>query len=177
MPDLGLRGCKWFWLLALASCEGFTAAAESDAQALHAFGVAEQRRWDDLRVLKDEVLFAPGKPVVFTNEGHGAVEVRRWFLEGGPDWEYVRAKFTYDNTTTVAMEYVDVVLSVIDGGGRTVAASRVRLTHPWGLPLAPGSSFADEITAPTRGAHWDRGCWRWRIDVEATPVAPVQYRV
>ena len=48
-----------------------------------------------------------------------------------------------------------------------MVASRVRLTHPWGLPLAPGTLFSDEIKVPTRGAHLGRTGWHWTVQCKA----------
>ena len=47
--------------------------------------------------------------------------VRSWHLEGGPGWEYVRAKFTYENTSDRPMERVHVTMYIVDGAGQVRA--------------------------------------------------------
>ena len=137
------------------------------------FGVTRQREWDDLNQLKGDVRWNQDAPRVFRFPGHGNVTVRVWYLEGGPGWEYVRAKFTYQNTTDQYMEGVDVELEVMDGEGNFVSASRVRLNHPWGLTLAPTTFFSDEIVVPTEGAHLSAGGWQWTIKCVGVPERPV----
>ena len=132
---------------------------------------AEQRQqeWSDLNRQKGELAWQYDEPVSFSFPDAGKVTVRSWFLEGGPGWEYVRARFTYRNTTDTPMERVNVMLMVLDRNGETVAASRVRLTHPWGLPLMPGTFFMDEIRVPTSGAHRDTEGWHWTLECRGLP--------
>jgi hypothetical protein len=128
---------------------------------------ARQREWDQLNRLKSNLRWDHDAPVDFSFPGQGEVRVRSWALEGGPGWEYVRAEFTYENTTDKSMDHVDVELHVLDHRGATVAAARVRLEHPWGLPLAPGTFFSDEIRAPARGVHLDPRGWHWTVRCRA----------
>ena len=90
-------------------------------------------------------------------------------LEGGPGWEYVRAKFTYQNTTDQPLQDVKVMLAVLNDSGEQVAASRVELNHPWGFPLMPGTLYSDEVSVATLGAHLDDKGWHWQVTCEATP--------
>ncbi|MEM7203384.1 MAG: hypothetical protein AAF628_24185 [Planctomycetota bacterium] len=162
-------------LLALPVLFGATSCQSIDwhdppaaRQELAEYGAERQREWDELKALKGHVTWIGDDPVTFDFPEAGQVTVRRWSLDGGPGWESLRARFTYENTTDKFMERVRVVLYVMDEHGQRVAASRVRLTHPWGWPLRPGSMFSDEIQAPTWGAHRGED-WHWEIDLEVTP--------
>jgi hypothetical protein len=161
-------------LLAATGCRVAPATWQDGADdrlAAREYGAEQQRAWDELNELKAELAWEHDDPLVWSAPGHGEVLVRRWYLEGGVDWEYVRAKFTYRNTTGQPLDHVKVILSVLDPHGRVVCASRVRLVHPWGVPLGRDTLFSDEISTPTLGAHLRRG-WQWRLDVEAVPWEP-----
>lgn len=133
------------------------------------FGVTRQREWNELKRLKGDLRWEHDEPRVFRFPGHGELTVRSWYLEGGPGWETVRAEFTYENTTGRYLEGVRVELAVVNGEGNAVSKSRVKLRHPWGLPLAPATFFSDEITVSTQGAHLDPGGWTWEIECIARP--------
>ena len=123
-----------------------------------------QREWNELNRLKGELRWRYDEPVRFETEA-GRITVRDWWLEGGPGWEYVRARFTYENTTQVSMETVTVQLSVLTADGDTVVASKLELRHPWGLPLHPGTMFSDQLTVPTDGAHLRPEGWHWTVQL------------
>jgi hypothetical protein len=146
--------------LALSGC----ASSKLDDLPADEWGIERQREWDELNRQKADLRWNYDAPVHFSFPGNGDVTVRRWALEGGPGWEYVRARFTYENTTDRPMELVDIELHVLDDRGETVVASRRRLTHPWGLPLMPGTLFSDEIKVPTHGQHRDRRGWHWTVE-------------
>lgn len=126
----------------------------------------EERRWDELANLKAELWPRAFDPVDFDFPGRGHVHVRRWFLEGGPGWEYLRARFTYQNTTDKEIDEVMVSLVITSKDGQHSSIGRVRLVHPFGWTLKPGTFFADEVRAETHGIHWGEG-WQWAIEVEA----------
>ena len=46
--------------------------------------------------------------------GHGEITVEDWFLEGYPGNTYVRAKFTYQNTTGRQLDWVRVWLTIME---------------------------------------------------------------
>ena len=131
------------------------------------FGLERQREWNQLNQLKSDLAWNYDEPVSFSFPGQGEVTVRSWKLEGGPGWEFVRAKFTYENTTNEFMERVDIELHVLDERGVVVTSSRVGLWHPWGRPLSPGTCFSDEIRVPTGGAHLKRDGWHWTVECRA----------
>jgi hypothetical protein len=78
----------------------------------------------------------------------------------------VRARFTYQNTTGKDIDEVMVSLVVTSKDGRHSSVGRVRLVHPFGWPLKPGTFFADEVRAETAGLHWQQG-WQWTFQIEA----------
>ena len=125
-----------------------------------------QSDWAALDQQKATVAWDSGAPKTFVFPGTGEIEVRQWYLEGWPGNETVRVQFSYQNSTQQMMEDVKVVLTIFDREGNVAAASRVRLNHPWGLPLVPGTYFYDEIKVPTFGAHRDVEGWRWEVTCE-----------
>lgn len=155
-----VSGCLGLASLALVGC----VSSGAPGVAPDPWGLERQREWNQLNQLKSDLSWHHSVPVKFDFDDVGQVTVRSWFLEGGPGWEYVRARFTYENTTANQMERVDIELHVLDDEGRIVTSSRVGLTHPWGRPLAPGTCFSDEIKVPTAGAHLNREGWHWRVE-------------
>lgn len=122
--------------------------------------------WVVLQRRKAEVSGYAFDPRVFETPGQGAVQVREWHLEGGPGWEFVRAKFTYQNTTEEWVDEARITLVIENGDGSRSAAGSVRLTHPLGRKLHPGMLFNDEVRVETFGLHNDASGWRWRIAIE-----------
>ena len=154
------------WLLsclALSSC----ALPGGPPSGADSWALQRQREWSELNRMKSELRWHNDEQVTREFPGAGTVTVRSWWLEGGPGWEYVRASFTYENTTGEPMERVDVELHVLDPDGEVVTSARVGLTHPWGRPLAPGMCFSDEIRVPTGGAHLNEAGWRWTVECRA----------
>ena len=145
LPGRGLRGLglSALALTVLSGCAGTIHLSEKDELA--AFGRMRAQEWAQLDALKAEVQWQDPKPLVFEFEGHGDVMISKWRLEGGPGWEYIRARIVYKNTTKTAMDRARIVLKVEDGSGRTVAQSYVDLIHPWGWALRPGTTFGEEI--------------------------------
>jgi len=131
------------------------------------FAEQRMRDWVELHERKAEVADLAFDPRVFEVPGHGVVQVREWHLEGGPGWEYIRARFTYQNTTGKPIDEARITLIVENGDGSRATAGRLRLTHPLGRKLAPGMMFVDEIKTDTLGVHNDSAGWRWTVDVEA----------
>jgi len=147
----------------LAGCA--SATTPQTAPAKLTFGEREQFRWDQLNRIKANYAWRSHDVQVFDFPGSGRIIVRAWFLEGGPGWEYIRAKFTYENTTGEPVDRVQVVFTVLDPQGQPVADSKLLLVHPLGYSLAPGAFYSDEIQAPTLGAHL-QGV-RWSFDCVA----------
>jgi hypothetical protein len=145
-------------LCALAAC---VAPEDRERSPVQVLGEQKQRAWDELNAQKAQVEATREVPLLFAT-ADGELTVRDWHLEGGPGWEYVRARFTYTNTTDVPMAEVLVELRVLDGLGAVRGAGRIRLVHPFGWPLRPGTEFGEELRALTNGAHLEPG-WRWTM--------------
>lgn len=167
------RGLGIVVLTVLAGCAG--TAGLSEKEELAAYGRMRAQEWAQLDSLKAEVQWQDPKPLVFEFEGHGDVMVSKWRLEGGPGWEYIRARIVYKNTTKTDMDRARIVLKVEDGAGHVVAQSYVDLIHPWGWPLRPGTTFGEEIKVPTQGAHLDKAGWRFVVGCRALPDAAIPF--
>ena len=129
--------------------------------------VWQEQAWQDLEEAKSTAAAAKGEPRVVVFPGHGEITVRDWNLEGYPDNTYVRARFTYENTTGRQVEWVWVWLTVMDAEGNLVARQIAELFMPLDLPFNPGTLFADELRTRTHDVHRDRRGWQWALGCEA----------
>jgi hypothetical protein len=127
----------------------------------------EARQWPRLRLLKAELWEKGYQPAVFEVPDHGQVRIDEWHLEGGPGWEYVRARFTFRNTTPRQLDEVIVTLVLRNHDGSESTVGKVRLVHPWGRALAPGTFYADEVRAPLGGIHWDPEGWSISVGIDS----------
>jgi predicted small lipoprotein YifL len=152
----------------LGSLTGCALRGPEDARPpVDLIAAAQIREWVVLNEQKAALAGSAHDSRVFDVPGHGAVHVREWRLEGGPGWEYVRARFTYQNTTGKALDEARVVLIVENHDGSRASAAQIRLRHPLGRKLVPGMMFADEVRAETGGLHRDSRGWKWTIAIEA----------
>lgn len=131
----------------------------------------EARQWPRLKLLKAELWEQGYEPAMFEVPGHGQVRIDEWHLEGGPGWEYVRARFTYRNTSDRPLDEVIVTLVLRNHDGSKTTVGKVRLVHPWGRVMAPGMFYADEIKAPLDGIHWDPKGWSISVGIEGKDAA------
>lgn len=155
------RGTYWVACVWLAACAA--PPAPPPAQVIWM-----EQAWQELDAAKAAAaLEASGEPRVAHFPGHGEITVRDWALEGFPGHTWVRARFTYENTTGRPIDYVTVWLTVMDADGRPVARQSTDLFMPTGLALAAGSLFADELRAQTRDVHRDPQGWKWALGCEA----------
>ncbi len=132
----------------------------------------EAEQWPKLKLLKAELWEKSYEPAMFQVAGHGEVRVDEWHLEGGPGWEYVRARFTYRNTSERALDEVVVTLVLRNHDGAKTTVGKVRLIHPWGRPLMPGTFYADEVRAPLDGIHWDPQGWSLSVGIAGKEYRP-----
>jgi hypothetical protein len=160
-PQLRALRCLTLALLGLSALAACVASGDNARSPAPVPGAREQRAWDELNEQKAEVEATRQDPVVISLPD-GEITVREWHLEGGPDWEYVRTKFTYENTTDTPMAEVQVELRVLDASGVVRGASHMHLVHPLGWALRPGTSFGEELRATTNGAHRESG-WYWTM--------------
>ncbi len=147
-------------LCGLAACH---TAGESQPMEV----VWQERAWQDLQEAKITATAEKGDPRVVVFPGHGEITVRDWSLEGYPDKTYVRARFTYENTTGREVEWVRVWLTVMNADGDKVARKTAELFMPMGLPFRPGTLFGDELRTRTQDVHRDRRGWQWALGCEA----------
>ncbi len=129
--------------------------------------VWQEQAWQDLNEAKAKAEQAKGEPRVAVFPGHGEITVQDWFLEGYPGNTYVRAKFTYRNTTGRQLDWVRVWLTIMDADGQPVARQMTDLFMPMGLPFNPGSMFVDQLSTPTRDVHRNDQGWQWSLGCEA----------
>ena len=127
----------------------------------------QEQAWRDLDEAKARAEDAKGEPRVAVFPGHGEITVQDWFLEGYPGNAYVRARFTYENTTGRQLDWVRVWLTVMDADGEPVARQITDLFMPMGLPFNPGTLFGDELRTPTRDVHRNEQGWQWAVGCEA----------
>lgn len=122
-------------------------------------------RIDELNDLKAEANLDSRQAQMQEFEGKGTMLV--WFhaLEGGVGWEYLRAYYTYENSTDRNFEWIRVWLEVLDPEGLVVSRVDELLYNPFGFELEPGDTMTDELKVPTLGVHHQAG-WSWRIRCE-----------
>lgn len=120
---------------------------------------------DELNALKAEANIDSRQPQMQEFDGKGTMFV--WFhaLEGGVGWEYLRAYYTYENSTDRDFEWIRVWLEVLDPEGLVVSRGYEVLYNPFGYLLEPGDTMTDELKVPTLGVHSQPG-WSWRISCE-----------
>jgi hypothetical protein len=102
-------------------------------------------------------------PLRIAHPTEGTLLVTRARLDGPLGDEALRLRFTYLNSTAETFDEVDLTVTVRDAFGR----ERSRATYPCIAPafysFTPGSTYTDELSVPTRGAHLDGG---FTFDVE-----------
>ena len=114
--------------------------------------VWQEQAWQDLEEAKSTAAAAKGEPRAVVFPGHGEITVRDWNLEGYPDNTYVRARFTYENTTGRQVDWVRVWLTVMDAEGNLVARQIAELFMPWTCPSTQG------VCSPTSSGPKPRTC-------------------
>ena len=150
-----------FFALGMHSCGNY-----SEASAARPW--LKSQRMEEWRILNNEkAALAPAGMVPQMQEFIGAGTMFVWShsLDGGPGWEYLRASYTYENTTEEAFDWVRVWCEVLDPDGRIVNRGESVLMHPLGYEMDPKDTWSDSIKVPTRGAHLRKG-WSWRIGCE-----------
>lgn len=153
----------------LAGCAGPThSLAHHDTPWLNDMRLKE---WQKLEGLKEAVNRDGEQPQMQEHEGCGTMFVWKHSLSGGPGWEFLRASYSYKNTTDQRFDIVRVWLEILDADGRLINRKEDILVHPFGYALTPGDTWSDVLKVRTNGAHEKKG-WTWRIGC-----APVQMKV
>ncbi len=159
---------KLFSLAALVSAAVLSGCASNAARpSLDERYANELRPFEELKMQKAELWELGQEPQVFAVDGQGQATVRQWALQGWPGEEYIKARFTYENTTDKTFEHAIVWLEVLDSKGKVRGSSAVLLYNPLGYRIWPNHTNSTEIRAPTNGAHKDADGWFWRIDVKS----------
>jgi len=125
-------------------------------------------RMEEWRVLKSKKAAMTSTGLVPQMQeflGAGTMFVWNHSLDGGPGWEYLRASYTYENTTKQKFDWIRVWCEVLDPDRRIVNRGESVLMHPLGYMMGPNDTWSDTIKVPTRGAHLRKG-WSWRIGCE-----------
>ena len=152
----------------LAGCAGPTKSRHFDRPWLNDGRIKEWQKLDGFkkRVNRDGV-----QPQMQDHEGCGTMFVWNHALSGGPGWEFLRASYSYKNTSDSSFDIVRVWLEVLDPDGRVINRKEDILMHPLGYALSPGDTWSDVLKVDTNGVHKNKG-WSWRIGCE-----PVQMKV
>ena len=147
------------WLLLVLSL--FVAACATSEPVISAYPELAQA----MRDLEDEqkrfntTLVLPKK---FVFPGNGEVIVRDVSLDGYPGNTYVRARWSWQNTTGRPVVRSLVSLDVLDGQGHVVASKVSVCIFPAVRMLEDATYFTDELRTQTHGVHMQEG-WSWRI--------------
>ena len=121
--------------------------------------------WEVLDGFKKKVNRDGVQPIMQEQEGCGTMFVWNHRLSGGPGWEFLRASYTYKNTSDSNFDIVRVWIDILDKEGRLVSREEDVLIHPLGFAMTPGDTWSDVLRVPTKGAHQKEG-WSWRIGCE-----------
>ena len=121
------------------------------AQAMREFEV-EQNRFSASTML----------PKKFEFPGNGEVTVLDAALDGYPGNTYVRARWSYQNTTGRPVLRALVSLDILDADGKLVASKVSVCIFPTPRLMYDGTYFSDELRTQTHGVHEQPG-WSWRI--------------
>ncbi len=132
---------------------------------------ARIKLWDELEGHKAKLSRNGVQPQMQEIEGCGTMFVWNHSLGGGPSWEFLRASYSYKNTSDTKFDIVRVWLEVLDPDGKVVNRGEDVLMHPLGYALTPGDTWSDVMKVNTKGVHKKKG-WSWRIGCE-----PVQMKV
>lgn len=124
----------------------------------------QARHYRELRRQQREISWANPGPRIEHFPGYGSIMIDKWYLEGFPGEEYVRVRFTYENSTDQEFRRVRVWVNVHDDEGMAVSSEWLDLILLFGWP---GNTYTDEIRVPTRGIHMKPG-WHWRIGCMAS---------
>lgn len=110
-------------------------------------------------------------PMALPFDGKGTIIVHRLELLGGPERTYVRARFTYVNSTGRSVPIPTVYLELYDRSGEFLHGSGIELTRPLGTTFAHDNAYTGWIDVEARGLFRNRG-WTWSMDLEVPRTEP-----
>ena len=87
-------------------------------------------------------------------------------LVGRPGRAWVRARFTFVNTSAVGFDGVRVSLYLRDPASRESWSEGLELQAPFGAHLSKESTYTSTLKTPTRGVEFEPG-WSWQLVLES----------
>jgi len=154
-------------LLLLAACR-HPAGPAPDRAELRSFADQHALELREFHLIQDDLVARTPMPMTLELGEAGTVLLHELYLIGRPEKAFLRADFTYLNSTGVPLGSAKVSLVIRDPRSGVEVAEARELDLPVGFALQPGSCYSSWIEAPTHGLHARAG-WEWRIDVVAVP--------
>ena len=103
--------------------------------------------------------------------GLGTLILNECELLAWPERAFVRARFTYVNTTGSRKEGVLATLLVTDPRTGEAWGESLLMRLPYKYSLTPDSTYTSWIDVPTNGVHTLAG-WEWELLLEAPKATP-----
>lgn len=148
-------------LLLAASCTA-PPRGPGDLELVEARYEADARTY---RAEQARIAAATEFPAAFAFEGEGTLIVHRVELLGGPERAYVRARFTYLNSTGRSVSIPTVHLHLHAPAGDVVETASLELVRPLGSTFAHDNAYTGWIDADARNLFRSRG-WTWSMDID-----------
>ncbi len=100
--------------------------------------------------------------------GVGTLVLRDFELMGTPEKAFLHTLFTFENTSGRTLRAPRVVVTVVDPETGDYSSGWLDLIAPFGLRLAPDSTYTSWLDVDTEGLHFREG-WERRVRVELAP--------
>lgn len=159
----GLPGPLGLVLLGLVACASNDRAAERALLARY----DEVHRAEVAAFERAQAAFPTGfsMPAERTYEGLGTLIVSDCRLIGRPGKAFVRAEFTYVNTTGRRLDGVHATLYVDDPDSGESWGETLLMRVPYRYALTPDSTYTSWLDTPTKGVETKPG-WSWDLVLE-----------
>ena len=155
-------------VLALASCATGRGGADLDGEGEAALldRIERERAHTNLRYAAEKARLeeAAGSPRALDLDGLGSLIIHRVELLGGVDRPYLRARFTYVNTSGRTVPLPTISLVALSPAGRPVAAGERFLQRTIGKYLEPDTSYTAWVDCDIGELYLVPG-WDWTMDV------------
>ncbi len=128
----------------------------------------EARHESDTRIYRAEqarIAASTDFPSALAFDGEGTLIVHRVELLGGPERAYVRARFTYLNSTGRSVPIPTIHLNLHGAAGEIVESASVELLRPLGSTFAHDNAYTGWIDVDARDLFRRRG-WTWSMDLD-----------
>jgi len=157
-------------VLALTSCAsgrggpGADGAVEDEAALLDR--IERERAHTNLRYAAEKARLEEdaGSPRALDLDGLGSLIIHRVELLGGVDRPYLRARFTYVNTSGRTVPLPTISLVALSPAGRPVAGGERFLERTIGKYLEPDTSYTAWVDCDIGELYLVPG-WDWTMDV------------